>query len=339
MAKTISAAFPITSFHDIPVNTNYLSNSCNYYSYTSRLVEYIAIHYTGNSSDKAVSNAKFFATGSRGASAHFFVDESECYQSVALHNAAWAVGGTTVYKHPKARNINSVSIEMCCSGNYIVSEKTKTNTAYLCAALCQYIGITADQVDTYVIRHFDVWSKKCPAQMATEPNDEWTSFKSQVKALLRNQSINEEELTMSQYEELKNMIANVNDRITKLEATVSTIGDYAGVKYRYIDGFLPEWAHNVMTKLYNAGIIKGDGDGFAMSESDIRLLTIIDRTGAFDNNMPYRNIEDVPDWAQESVSKLIKAGVIMGESDDNLGLTMQVIKMIVFLDRAGLLNV
>ena len=82
--------------------------------------------------------------------------------------SAWAVGGTKVYKHTECRNINSISIEMCCSGNSIVSEQTINNTAYLCAELCKYIGITADTVDTFVLRHYDVWDKQCPAQWATE---------------------------------------------------------------------------------------------------------------------------------------------------------------------------
>lgn len=339
MARTVSAAFPITSFNNIPVKTNYLSSSANYYSYTSRWVEYIAIHYTGNSKDLAKSNASFFSTGSRGASAHYFVDETSCYQSVALHNAAWAVGGTKYYKHSNARNKNSISIEMCCSGNSRVSEKTKNNTAHLTAALCRYLGITANQVDTYVIRHFDVWSKQCPAQMATNPNAEWNAFKEQVKKILRNQPLNEEELTMSQYTELKDMINNANNRINKLEAGLKTVADYAGVKYRYVDGNLPEWAHNVMTKLCNAGIVKGDGDGFAMSQSDIRILTILDRVGAIDNNMPYHKVEDVPGWGQDVVKRLVKAGVILGNSDDDLGITMETLKVLVYCDRAGLLNI
>lgn len=87
---------------------------------------------------------------------------------------------------------------MCCSGNSIVSEKTINNTAHLCAELCKYIGITADTVDTFVLRHYDVWDKQCPAQWATENSAGWTAFKEKVKAILRN----EEGLTVSQYEEL-----------------------------------------------------------------------------------------------------------------------------------------
>ena len=109
-------------------------------------MKFIVIHYTGNAKDTAKANATYFHNGSLGASAHLFTDDESCYQSVAVNKAAWAVGGTKVYKHAECRNINSISIEMCCSGNSIVSEKTINNTAYLCAELCKYIGITADTV-------------------------------------------------------------------------------------------------------------------------------------------------------------------------------------------------
>ena len=134
----------------VVIYTSIQSSSANYYTYSSRVVKFIVIHYTGNAKDTAKANATYFHNGSRGASAHLFTDDDSCYQSVALNNVAWAVGGTKVYKHTECRNINSISIEMCCSGNSIVSEKTINNTAHLCAELCKYIGITADTVDTFV---------------------------------------------------------------------------------------------------------------------------------------------------------------------------------------------
>ena len=178
--RTITDGFPIKQFNGIDINTSTLSSPANYYTYSSRAVKFIVIHYTGNKKDTAKNNATFFHNGARDSSANYFMDEAECYQSVALNNAAWAVGGTKVYKHAECRNINSISIEMCCSGNSIVSEKTINNTAYLCAELCKYIGITADTVDTFVLRHYDVWDKQCPAQWATNNSEGWIAFKEKV---------------------------------------------------------------------------------------------------------------------------------------------------------------
>ena len=104
-------------------------------------------------------------------------------QSVKLKDRAWHVGANS-YKHKTCRNTNSIGIEMCTSGGYKVSAKTKQNAAYLCAYLCRLLGITAGQVDTYVLRHWDVTDKNCPAQMAGNGNAEWTAFKAEVKSIL-----------------------------------------------------------------------------------------------------------------------------------------------------------
>ena len=56
-------------------------------------IKYIVIHYTANDGDTALSNAKYFANGSRGASAHYFVDSKNIVQSVKDDYVAWAVGG------------------------------------------------------------------------------------------------------------------------------------------------------------------------------------------------------------------------------------------------------
>lgn len=257
MSRTVSEAYPITKFNGIAINTSILSSSSNYYSYSSRNVKYIVMHYTGNSSDTAKANANYFSGGSRGASAHYFVDENSCYQSVALHNAAWAVGGTNVYKHADCRNLNSISIEMCCSGNYIVSDTTINNAAYLCAALCKYVGISANEVDTYVLRHYDVWNKSCPAQWASAGSAGWTAFKKKVESILNGN----EELTMAQYQEL-------DERLKKLENPMI---------YNYIDSNMPSWAHEAVQWCMDKGIICGTGDGLGLDDNKLWTCVVIYR--------------------------------------------------------------
>jgi N-acetylmuramoyl-L-alanine amidase CwlA len=147
----------------------------------------VVIHYTGNTKDTAINNCRYYEGKNREASAHFFVDENSIYQSVSLKNVAWHCGGSTYY-HAECRNANSFGIEMCCTaGNYKISTKTLQNSAYLCANLCKRAGITAANVDKYVLRHYDVTHKKCPAQMANSANDaDWVAFKKMVKNILTN---------------------------------------------------------------------------------------------------------------------------------------------------------
>lgn len=279
--RTINNGFPLTQFNGININTSILSSSANYYSYGSRDVKYVVIHYTGNSSDTAKANANYFSGGSRSASAHYFVDANSCYQSVALNNAAWAVGGTSVYKHADCRNKNSISIEMCCSGNYTVSEQTISNTAYLCAELCKYIGITADTVDIFVLRHYDVWDKQCPAQWATENSAGWTTFKEKVKAILRN----EEGLTMEQYNELKNLIEKQAAAISALQIENKELKAVvqSTMVYDYNDGNMPSWARTAVQAAQDYGALVGDEQGrLGLSYKDLRTICREYRCGMYD---------------------------------------------------------
>ena len=278
--RTINDGFPIKQFNGIDIDTSIQSSSANYYTYSSRVVEFIVIHYTGNKKDTAKNNATFFHNGARKSSANYFMDEAECYQSVALNNAAWAVGGTSVYKHADCRNKNSISIEMCCSGNSIVSEKTINNTAYLCAELCKYIGITADTVDIFVLRHYDVWDKQCPAQWATENSAGWMTFKEKVKAILRN----EEGLTMEQYNELKNLIEkqaaeiadlkNINKQLVNVVQTTMI--------YNYVDDNMPPWARPAVQAAMDCGAVQGDENGrLGLSYKDLRAIVREYRCGLY----------------------------------------------------------
>lgn len=186
MAKTISTGFISDKVNGIKINTSMKTNSDNFETLSKRTIKYIVIHYTGNKKDTAYANANYFKGYNRNASAHFFVDDSNIYQTVALKNKAWHCGGYTYY-HSECRNTNAIGIEMCCTaGNYKVSTKTITNTAYLTANLCKRVGISASQVDKYILRHYDVTHKSCPAQMANGgKNDaDWVAFKNQVKKIL-----------------------------------------------------------------------------------------------------------------------------------------------------------
>lgn len=184
MDEKILGGYPIKAFNGITVNTMLPCDDGNYHSYPCRTVKYIVIHYTGNKSDTAKSNAIYFNNGKREASAHYFVDDKECYQSVELNNAVLAIGDTSKYKHYECRDENSISIAMCCFKDYMISKRTELNTAYLCASLCLQMGITDDMVDTYVLRHWDVWPRDCPSGWTGDNNSRWLKFKHKVKKIL-----------------------------------------------------------------------------------------------------------------------------------------------------------
>lgn len=172
------------NINGINIDSSIPCHSSNFTKRSNRNVKYIVIHYTGNKKDKAINNAKYFQEANIKASAHFFVDDTSIYQSVALKDNAYHCGAKK-YKHKECRNSNSIGIEMCCTdGNYRVSKQTQINSAYLCAYLCNRIGITYETVDTYVLTHEMVTGKACPKQYVDNPS-EFVEFKERVKEILR----------------------------------------------------------------------------------------------------------------------------------------------------------
>ena len=189
MSKTIKKGFISAIINGIKVITTLKCNPDNYNNKTSRKITYIVMHYTGNKKDTAKANANYFASPNRLASAHLFVDDTSIYQSVELRDIAWHCGTYGTYYHRKCRNTNSIGIEMCCTaGDYKISNKTIKNSAYLCAYLCKMLGIKAKDVDKYVLRHYDITHKICPAQMVNDAA-EWKEFKQMVKNILENKNI------------------------------------------------------------------------------------------------------------------------------------------------------
>ena len=189
MAKTLKSGkneLYTSAVNGIKPNSSIMCKSTNYNKCDSRMVRYIVCHYTGNSKDLAVNNAKYFKNNVVEASAHFFVDDTSIYQSVKMNDIAWHCGANS-YKHATCRNDNSIGVEMCCTaGNYKISSKTKKNAAYLVASLCKYLGIKEGDVSDCVLRHWDVTGKNCPAQMTGNRNAEWEDFILMVRNILKN---------------------------------------------------------------------------------------------------------------------------------------------------------
>lgn len=144
----------------------------------SEAVKYIVVHYTANDGDTAKNNADYYARESIKASAHYFVDEKEIWQSVKENDTAYHCGAN-IYKHKECRNSNSIGIELCSrqykDGSYYFKEETLNKAQELVKQLMKKYNIPSENV----VRHFDVTGKICPAPMV---NDEklWENFKSKL---------------------------------------------------------------------------------------------------------------------------------------------------------------
>ena len=162
----------------------------NYKSGRIGTIEFIVIHYTGNNGDSAKNNADYFARSKNlSASAHYFVDENEVWQSVKDTDTAWHCGAKT-YKHNKCRNSNSIGVELCSckdnNGKYYFKDNTITNAANLVKELMKKYNVPIENV----IRHYDVTGKQCPAPMVDDAAL-WNRFKEMLREKKKLESGND----------------------------------------------------------------------------------------------------------------------------------------------------
>lgn len=161
-----------------------LANKSNYGGKRSlSSIKYIVVHYTANDGDSDEGNGNYFKGANRNASAHVFVDDDSCTQSVPDDYVAWSVGGN---KYPntnggkfygKATNANTLNLEMCDSkknGVYEATPQTQENAITIIREWMKKYNIPIDRV----IRHYDVTGKQCPAYFVDEKK--WAEFKNKI---------------------------------------------------------------------------------------------------------------------------------------------------------------
>ena len=152
-------------------------------------IQWIVIHFTAGKGDTAKNNADYFARcGGLNASAHFFVDENEIWQTVNLANTAWHCGSETGYYYNSCRNVNSIGIEMCSrtdsNGRYYIKEETVQRAVALVQELMAKYNVPASRV----LRHYDVTGKACPEPFVRQPA-QWERFKQEVSEVEKQKKI------------------------------------------------------------------------------------------------------------------------------------------------------
>lgn len=85
----------------------------------------------------------------------------------------------------------------------------------------------------------------------------------------------EDELTMEQYNELKELITKLNNRLDSIEDTLSTINV---ARYQTI-GKVPEWGKATVTKCIDKGLF-ADENNLDITYNLLRTLVILDRNGS-----------------------------------------------------------
>lgn len=236
-------------------------NSSNYRHGRTQDIQWIVLHYTANKGDTASGNASYFArTPNLSASANYFVDEDEIWQSVLCSDTAWHCGSETGRYYNTCRNSNSIGIEMCSdwkNGEYVITEETVQNAVKLTKWLMEQYGVDKN----HVCMHWSVTRKECPKPWVDHPN-QWTDF---LKRLEEEDMTKAETTTIAQTE-AKKIAENVYEKYNTVYESVEQI---------------PAWGKDTITKLVNKGYLKGTGKGLDISEDLLRVLVINDRAGVY----------------------------------------------------------
>lgn len=227
-------------------------NPSNYRKGRGFPVHWIVLHFTANNGDTAKNNADYFANNANlRASAHYFVDPNEIYQSVKDTDTAWHCGrerGGSYFND--CRNANSIGIEMCSvirNGVYVIPDETVRNAAELVRYLMERHHVPVSRV----CRHYDVTHKSCPEPWVRNPK-QWEKFLEMLEA----EDMTEAQTRKIAQEEIKKANAKVYDRVQDC----------------------PEWAKDTVQRLVNKGFLQGDENGkLGLTEDLMRVLVINDR--------------------------------------------------------------
>ena len=225
-------------------------------------IKYIVVHDTGNPSRGANATAhyNYFNGGDRSSSADFFVDDTQvlCVNDYYKFYTWHCGDGHGKYG---ITNRNSVGIEFCIN---VDSDRDKTleRTAQLVRELMQELNIPIDRV----VRHYDASRKNCPQSMSGNGWAQWYKFKEKLKG---------EDLTMAQYEELKNEISQLTETVKVLATELSNLKH--PMIYNYIDKNRPEWAREAVSWAVENGILNGDENGLNLDDKDLRFITMMYR--------------------------------------------------------------
>lgn len=154
----------------------------------------IVVHWVGNARSTAQGNRNYFNNQTRYASAHYIVGlEGEVIQAVPDEQTAFHSGGNSYTDLANDRFIDAdgnrkhndwtIGIETChvdWDGNY--TTETYTTMVRLTADLLRRYNLN---VETGLLRHYDITNKDCPKLFEGENNQAWATFKSDVEKAMK----------------------------------------------------------------------------------------------------------------------------------------------------------
>lgn len=196
----------------------------------------------------------------------------------------WGVGSGSAGSY----NDTHVQFEVCEDDltNRTYYEQAMTEAVELCAYLCEQYGISTRNV----VSHHEAYL----AGMGSNHGDidAWLSKFGETmddfRARVENARLNLKEnapMTSEEKQAFHQLQAQFAEQKTQIESQQKRIADLeeqVKIKWNYIDKNLPSWSVPTVDKLYNRNVLQGDGNGLQLNWLMLRILVILDRSGALD---------------------------------------------------------
>ena len=226
----------------------------------------IVIHETATPGATAENEYNFFNSADRNASAHGFVDWKEYIQTIPYDEVAWHAGYTANYQY--------IGIEMCHATNKADFEKVWNNTIEIVVEIMNRYGFSVNDITTHdeVSRRWGETDHTDPIGYFRKFGKTFDDFKHDLNIRINGG------LSMTQYEELKEVISKQEAEIKAMKAKLGRIDTYI---YSYIDDNMPDWAKPTIKKLVDKGVLVGNEQGLNLNTVMMRILVILDRVGIF----------------------------------------------------------
>ena len=130
----------------------------------------------------------------------------------------------------------------------------------------------------------------------------------------------------------------LTDNMLRMLVTINRSGGFStGMVYDYVDDNMPEWGRKTAQMLMDNGYLQLNSNGkLGLTDVTLRILVAIHRSGGFHTGMIYDYMdENMPEYAKATIQKLMDKGFLNGGEGGKLGLTDDMLRILVAVDRAG----
>ena len=271
----------------------------------------IMLHSIGCPQPNAAVMARYYnqyQPGGQSVCVHGFIQrDGTYYQTLPYTMRAWHCGGAANATHIGIEMTEPASIAYTGGASWRDLDPAATEThvrgtysaaVELFAQLCTQFALNPLE-DGVIISHAEGAARGIASAHA-DPTHLWRAFG----------------LTMDGFRA---------DVATAMAAKNTDEEDDDMVRYNKIED-VPDWAQDTVRALMDAGALPGDDQGRLDLSLDMIRGMVIGTKYAAASNPRYATIKDMPNWARESVQRLVDRGALSGTGGGKLDLSLDMLR-------------